>query len=228
MSGAFDRREFAFLVLAALFVAALVVCNLVAGKFVELDLGFKTFVISVGILPYPLTFLVTDLISEIYGRERANQLVSAGFVAALFVIGALFLGDLLPAMAGSRVDDDAYAQVFGSGTRTIIASMVAYLTAQFVDIRVFHFWKDYTDGRHLWLRNNVSTIFSQLVDTVLVVSVLFIGEWSLEQILVAIRDGWLFKLLVALADTPVIYAAVFVFSRHLTGVAGRPPAVAGR
>ena len=210
-----SRHEFAFLVLGALFVAALVSCNLIAGKFVELDLGFKTFILSVGILPYPLTFLVTDLVSEIYGRQRANQLVLSAFFAAIFVIGVLFVGDLLPAIEGSRVDDDAYEQVFGAGTRTIVASMAAYLTAQFIDIRVFHFWKDVTRGRHLWLRNNASTIFSQFVDTSLVVLVLFVGDWSAEQMLIAIRDGWLFKMLVALADTPLVYACVYLFTRHL-------------
>lgn len=215
MQPGLDRREFAFLVLAGLFTAALVVCNLIAGKFVEVDLGFKTFIVSAGILPYPLTFLVTDIISEIYGRRRANQLVLTGFVASVFVVGVLQLGMAFPAIDNSAVDDKAFETVFGSGTRAIAASMVAYLVAQFIDIRMFHFWKRLTGGRHLWLRNNASTVASQLVDTTLVVFVLFVGDWSAGRMTGAILDGWTFKMLCALVDTPLFYAAVYLFGRYL-------------
>jgi len=218
-----DRREFAFLVLAALFMAALVACNLIAGKFVTLDLGFTTFVVSAGILPYPVTFLVTDIVSEAYGRRRANQLVLAGFVASVFVLGILQLAMAFPAIQGSGVSDASFEQVFGRSQRVIFASMVAYLVAQLVDIHVFHFWKRVTAGRHLWLRNNASTIFSQLVDTTLVIGVLFWGEpeWPLARIGAAILDGWLFKVLCALVDTPFFYAGSWLFERHLP--AGRGP-----
>jgi hypothetical protein len=202
-----------FLLLAGLFMAALVVCNLIANKFVTVDLGFKTFVVSAGILPYPVTFLVTDVLSEIYGRRRANQVVLSGFVASLFVLGILWLGAQFPAIADSPVDDATYRQVFQNAWRVILASMVAYLSAQLVDIRLFHFWKDLTDGRHLWLRNNASTIMSQLLDTVLVVAVLFVGVKSAGDITALVLDGWLFKILCALLDTPLIYAAVWLFAR---------------
>ena len=100
------------------------------------------------------------------------------------------------------------------------ASMTAYLAAQFLDIRLFHFWKRMTNGRHLWLRNNASTICSQLLDTVLVVSVLFAGTWLDEKVSTAqvggmIVDGWTFKVLCALADTPICYVVVHVYRRYL-------------
>jgi uncharacterized integral membrane protein (TIGR00697 family) len=86
--------------------------------------------------------------------------------------------------------------------------MVAYLFAQFIDVKIFHFWKKLTNGKHLWLRNNGSTIVSQLVDTALVVSILFVGVWDSNQIISAVIDGWLFKMLMAFIDTPIIYGII--------------------
>ena len=209
-----DRSETTFLLLAGLFLAALVVCNLVANKFVSLDLGFVRFdTLSVGILPYPVTFLVTDIISEMYGRRRANSVVLVGFIASLFVLGVLLVGGALAAKPDTGVDDSAFNAVFGKSWRVVAASMSAYLAAQYLDVRLFHFWRRLTGGRHLWLRNNASTIFSQLIDTTLVVTVLFYGEWGAEKITGAVLDAWKFKLLCALADTPLIYLAVWAFRR---------------
>lgn len=208
-----DELPFPFLVLSALFVAALVACNLIANKFVTVDLGWKVFTVSAGILPYPVTFLVTDILSEVYGKRRANQVVISGFVASVFVLGVLWLGHQFPAIATSPVDDESYRLVFQNAKRVIAASMIAYLAAQFVDVQLFHFWRNLTRGRHLWLRNNASTITSQLLDTTLVVLVLFVGTEDQDRIGGYILDGWLFKSLCALADTPMIYAAVWGFRR---------------
>ena len=194
-----------YLVLAGIFVASLVTCNLIANKFVSIDLGFKTFIVSAGILPYPLTFLVTDILSEIYGKKRASMVVLSGFIASLFVLLFLWIGGQFNAINGSPLNNETYNLVFNNAWRVIFASMIAYLSAQFLDVRLFHFWKRMTKGRHLWLRNNASTIGSQLVDTILVISVLFIGVWDTDQIISAIIDGWLFKMLVAFIDTPLFY-----------------------
>ncbi len=112
------------------------------------------------------------------------------------------------AIPDSVVDDVTYNSVFRNAWRLIAASMVAYLVAQFIDVRIFHFWKRLTNGKHLWLRNNASTIASQLVDTTLVICILFIGVWSSSQIFSAIIDGWLFKMLMAFIDTPIIYGII--------------------
>lgn len=194
--------------LAALFVTALVTCNLIANKFISVDLGFKTFVISAGVLPYPITFLITDILSEIYGRKKTNIVVYVGFAASMLVLLILFLGGAFPAIETSPVNDDAYNQVFQNSWRIILASMAAYLIAQLVDIRLFHFWKGLTKGRHLWLRNNASTIVSQLVDTTLVVFVLFLGTLPFATMTSYIFDGWLFKVLCALVDTIFIYLVI--------------------
>ena len=199
-----------YIILAGIFIASLVTCNLIANKFVTVNLGFKIFIVSAGILPYPLTFLVTDLISEIYGQKKANLVVFSGFVASIFVLSFLWLGAQFNSIPNSIVDDFTYNAIFQNAWRLITASMVAYLFAQFIDVRVFHFWKKLTNGKHLWLRNNGSTIASQLIDTTLVISILFVGVWDTNQILSAIIDGWIFKMLIALLDTPIIYVVIYL------------------
>ena len=198
-----------YIVLVGIFIASLITCNLIANKFVTVDLGFKVFIVSAGILPYPLTFLVTDLISEIYGQKRANLVVFSGFIASMFVLLFLWLGGQFNAIPSSIVGDETYNSVFQNAWRIIAASMIAYLFAQFVDVRIFHFWKKLTNGKHLWLRNNGSTVASQLIDTTLVVCILFLGVWNGDQIFQAIIDGWLFKMLMAFIDTPIIYSIVY-------------------
>ena len=199
-----------YIILSGIFIASLVTCNLIANKFVTVDLGFKVFIVSAGILPYPLTFLVTDLISELYGQRKANLVVFSGFVASMFVLLFLWLGSQFEAIPSSIVNDLTYNSVFQNAWRLIAASMFAYLFAQFIDVRIFHFWKKLTNGKHLWLRNNGSTIASQLVDTTLVICILFVGVWEADQIKSAIIDGWLFKMLMAFIDTPIIYGAIYL------------------
>ena len=206
-------KEYFYHLLSAIFIASLVTCNLIANKFVTVDLGFKVFIVSAGILPYPITFLVTDLISELYGQQKANRVVASGFIASFFVLIFLWLGGLFSAIPDSVVNDQTYNAVFRNAWRIIAASMIAYLIAQFIDVRIFHFWKKLTNGKHLWLRNNGSTIASQLIDTTLVISILFIGVWDLNQILNGIIDGWLFKMLCAFIDTPIFYIASAYFRK---------------
>jgi len=212
--------EYAFLVLAAVFVASLVVCNLIVQKFFLWEpFGVREFFyLSAGILPYPLTFLVTDILSECYGRRRANQVVMAGLVASVFVVLVVWVSDRIPSIGGVDVDsgvaiegtdfDAMFHQVFGKTGRAVGASMIAYLAAQLVDIQVFHFWRRLTGGKHLWLRNNASTVFSQLLDTSLVVSLLFVGTEMAPRIPQMILAGWAFKAGAALIDTPFFYLAV--------------------
>jgi hypothetical protein len=209
-----------YLTLAALFIAALVVCNLIFQKFFTWELTFfgwhYTFQQSVGILPYPLTFLVTDVLSEIYGRKRATRVVTTGLFASFFVLGLILVADALPATPWSPIDDETFNRVFGLSWVAVTASMAAYLVAQYMDIRFFLFWRRVTRGRHLWLRNNASTISSQVLDTAVVNGLLVaLGAagmtWSRFPEL--FWNGVLFKWAVALADTPLFYAAVVVFRR---------------
>lgn len=210
------RGERLYLVLAAVFIASLVASNLIFQKFFTwTPLGLYTFEVSVGILPYPVTFLVTDVVSEVYGRRRADQVVLAGLAASVFVMGMVLLAQAAPATSWSPVRDETFTHVFGLFGPAVFASMAAYLTAQFIDIRLFHFWKRLTRGRHLWLRNNASTIVSQLVDTATVLVLLCatgVIEWARFPGL--LENGFLFKVLVALLDTPLFYLAVILLRRR--------------
>lgn len=210
------KAVYLYLFLGGLFIAFLVTCNLIANKFVSVQtfLREEPFVLSVGILPYPVTFLITDLLSEFYGRKRTAIVIFTGFISSLLIIGVLKLGALFPAIEGSPVSNESYSFVFGNSWRVIGASMTAYLIAQLVDVQIYEFWKKVTDGKKLWLRNNGSTIFSQFVDTVLVVLVLFVGVKSSNEIVSIIIDGWIFKVICAIFDTPIIYALVYLIQKY--------------
>ena len=203
-----------YYVLGALFIAALITCNLIANKFISVDLGFKVFTISAGVLPYPLTFLITDILSELYGQKRTTQVVLSGLVASIFVLFVLWLGAQFPAISSSPVSDETYNNVFQNAWRVIAASMFAYLAAQLIDVRLFHFWKKITGGKMLWVRNNFSTLASQLVDTTLVVFVLFVGTLPFGTMADYIWDGWLFKATAAAFDTVLIYAFMWWTRRY--------------
>lgn len=211
------KAERLYLILAALFISSLVAGNLMFQKFFSWNFfGWHTFELSVGILPYPITFLITDLISEIYGKRRANQVVVAGLVSTAFVLGLVVVSSGVEATSWSPVSDDAFNNVFGLTAAAVTASMVAYLLAQLIDIRIYHFWKKLTKGKHLWLRNNASTITSQMVDTASVLFLLcFFGAIKWELFSTLFWSGFLFKLLVAACDTPLLYLGVFIMKRYL-------------
>ena len=209
-----------YLFLAALFITSLVVSNLIFQKFFywypfSLSLfGSNLFELSVGILPYPITFLITDLISEIYGKKRANQVVTAGIFASFFSIIILLVAQAVPAISASPVDDATFDKVFALSPLAVLASMLAYLLAQYIDIRIYHFWKNLTRGKMLWLRNNFSTFASQFIDTFTVLVLLCsfgVLPWSLFWGLLV--SGVLFKILVAALDTPLLYVLVFLFRK---------------
>jgi len=199
-----------YLILAGIFIASLVSCNLIFQKFFTwTPFGLYTFELSVGILPYPITFLVTDLISELYGKKKADQVVISGLIASVFVMGVVLLANYVPNTSWSPVNNELFEKVFGLQGPAVFASMIAYLSAQFIDVRVFHFWKKLTKGKHLWLRNNGSTFVSQFVDTAAVLILLCsagVIEWS--RFLPLLENGFLFKIMVALIDTPIIYGVI--------------------
>lgn len=205
-----DFRNRLYIILGGIFIASLITANLIFQKFFTwTPFGIYTFELSVGILPYPVTFLVTDLISELYGKKKADQIVISGLVASLFVMVVVLIANAMPQTAWSPVNSETFNKVFGLFGPAVFASMIAYLTAQFIDIRIFHFWKRLTKGKHLWLRNNGSTIVSQFVDTVAVLLLLCITgvvEWSRFPGL--LENGFIFKVMVALLDTPLFYLSV--------------------
>tara|TARA_B100000945_G_C20323956_1_gene569056 strand:+ start:309 stop:1007 length:699 start_codon:yes stop_codon:yes gene_type:complete len=209
-----------YLILSGIFIASLVSCNLIFQKFFEIEIwlpfvGNYTFAQSVGLLPYPITFLVTDIISEIYGKDRANQVVTSGLVASIFMLIVVSLADIIPMAPWSPVDSDTFHKVFGLSAAAVFASMMAYLFAQYVDIRIFHFWKRLTKGKHLWLRNNASTVFSQFIDTSAVLLLLcFFGVIGWERFGILLLNGFLFKVFFAAFDTPLVYIIVYYLRKE--------------
>jgi uncharacterized integral membrane protein (TIGR00697 family) len=205
-----------YLILAALFIASLVASNLIFQKFFYWEpLGLYRFEISVGILPYPITFLITDVLSEIYGKKKANRVVIAGIFASFFSMFIILIADFAPAIESSPINDEIFHQVFGLSPLAVFASMIAYLFAQFIDIRIFHFWKKLTSGKHLWLRNNFSTFASQFIDTFTVLFLLCtfkILPWPIFTSLLI--SGFLFKVIIAALDTPLLYLIVYAFRKR--------------
>jgi conserved hypothetical integral membrane protein len=202
-------KEQFYLILTGIFIASLVASNLIFQKFFTWNFLGIDFELSVGIIAYPVTFLATDLISELYGKKRANQVVVSGFFASVFTTLLVFISANANAAEWSPIDNTTFTKVFGLTGPAFFASMVAYLTAQLIDVRIFHFWKRLTKGKHLWLRNNASTMFSQLVDTSVILIILCsagVIEW--ERFYSLWLMGWLFKVLVALIDTPIIYGVI--------------------
>lgn len=223
------RREHVFIVLAGLFLGTLAMLNIL-GITRFIDLSFTIFgleipmPLAVGVLPYPVTFLCTDLVSELYGRRRANAVVTAGFLINLWVVFILWLGGALPGFEGEDRETAVFFQVQALAFGAVTASMIAYLAAQFIDVQLFHFWKKLTRGKHLWLRNNGSTVISQLVDAVAVTLVTHFlasalpidrAEALWPQLFTFIAASYTFKILTALADTGPFYLAVWYLSRHL-------------
>lgn len=210
-----------YLTLAGLFICSLVVSNLIFQKFFywypfgdATIFGAKLFEISVGIIPYPITFLVTDIISEIYGKKKANQIVTTGIFASVFSLGIVYIANYVPAIENSPINNETFTKVFGQTALAVLASMLAYLAAQYVDIQIYHFWKKLTSGKMLWLRNNFSTITSQAVDTLSVLLLLCyfkILPWHLFGKLFI--SGFAFKTFIALIDTPFLYLIVYLFRK---------------
>ena len=216
-----SQAQIIYLILAGLFIASLVTSNLIFQKFfywypINSEVfGVKLFEVSVGLLPYPITFLITDILSELYGKKKANHVVIAGIFASFFSLGIIYISKEVLATSWSIINDTIFIEVFGAAPLAVLASMMAYLFAQFIDIRVYHFWKNFTKGKHLWLRNNFSTFSSQIIDTLTVLLLLCsfdIIVW--DKFLGLLISGVIFKMMIAALDTPVLYAVVFFFRKH--------------
>jgi len=229
---AYSRYERIYLVLAATFVTLLVLTNIVGIKLFQAPHD-STFALTTGIVTYPLTFLVTDIVSEIYGQKRADFMVILGFFMSVLMLVIVQIAVALPPSdlwppppgAGGFYDNatdyqHAFRSVFSLQGVLLFGSMLAYLVAQLIDNRLYHFWKRKTGGKHLWVRNNGSTMISQFFDTAIVNSILFyIGFgmefWTGVQIMATI---YVYKLCIAVVDTPLIYLGVWG-TKRLLGVA---------
>ncbi len=227
------HRDVLFLSLAAIFITSLVMGNIIGTtKFVTLfqfnlpdwflplvpeivrDGSLYSMIVPAGVIAYPITFLATDLISELFGRKKAQLVVWVGFWMNMFLLLIMSINHWLPNAFGVSGGLDLFEGVYQFMVGNTLASMFAYLTAQTIDVRMFHFWKTLTKGKHLWLRNNASTMVSQLVDTVAILSILYmagnLGENvdSVSVLIILIINAYLFKFMAAALDTPLFYLGV--------------------
>ena len=210
----FDARKRLFMWLVGLLLTSLIIGNLIGGKLTQVNLFGRDWVISVGEIPFPLTFILTDIINEFYGRRTARQVTLLAFAMTGLVVLVIQIANQAPWVpfawgpawgADGNMTPDAFDSVFMNATLIQIASMVAFLTAQYVDIGAFFFIKRLTGTRFLWLRATGSTAISQLVDTVVILSIAFGSKLDGSTLLTMIITSYAVKVTVAIAVTPVIY-----------------------
>ncbi|MGD8368670.1 MAG: queuosine precursor transporter [Desulfobacterales bacterium] len=200
-----NKYDRAFIVLLSIFAGSITIASVLAGKII----GVFGLYVPAGVLAYSITFVCTDVISEIWGKEQAKLAVLGGFAALIVVLVLVQIGLLWP-KAPFWPHEEAFDTVLGATPRIIVASFVAYLVSQYHDVWAFHFWKNLTGGRHLWLRNNLSTAASQLLDSVVFITIAFFGVMPVWPLIIG---QWIIKFAIAALDTPVVYMAVWLLRR---------------
>ena len=206
-----DRQ---LLFLSAFFITCLLVSNIIASKVINL----AGITLPAAVVIFPLTFLITDTINEVWGKKAAQEIVWLGFAMSVIMILLLQLGQFLPP-APHWEHQEAYEAILGAVPRMVAASLTAYLFSQLHDVWAFNFWKKITKDKHLWLRNNLSTLSSQLVDSVFFISIAFVGTMPGEALITLMINQYLIKVGLAILDTPLIYLAVNWIRQRKEGLA---------
>lgn len=233
------KRDLLLLTLTGVFLTSLVLGNVIGTtKFITLfsmdlpawlrditpslvrDGNIYVMSIPVGLIAYPFTFLVTDMISELYGRKKAQSVVWLGFFMNLYMLLLMTAANWFPNTYGVSGGLELFDGVYEFLIANTVSSMIAYLIAQSVDVRLYHFWKRITKGKYLWIRNNASTMVSQLVDSTAILTILYVSGNLGENVSTAgalgilIINSYLFKFFFALFDTPLIYLGVWLFKEY--------------
>lgn len=208
-----DKRSVVFLVLSGIFITNALVAEMIGGKLIQV----AGITLSLGILPWPIVFLTTDLINEYFGKDgvRKITLLTASLILYVFIV--LYLGVQIQAVSFSPVSDEAFQQVFGQSMWIIFGSIIAFLTSQLLDVVVFTFFKSKTQDKHIWLRATGSTIISQLIDSFIVLAIGFYlpGKITLAEFWQIGISGYTCKLIIAILLTPLIYAGHFLIHAYL-------------
>ncbi len=237
--GVLRDRDTLFLLLSGVFLTSLVLGNVIGTtKFVtifsiHLSEGMQSIIpplirdndlyrlsVPAGVIAYPFTFLATDLISELYGRRKAQGMVIVGFIMNLFMLFLMSVNHWLPNAQGVSGGASLFEGVYEFMVANTIASMIAYIVAQSIDVQLFHFWKRLTKGRYKWIRNNGSTMVSQLVDSISILSILYIsgnlGEevQAIGDLFILILNSYVFKFFFALFDTPLFYLGAYLLDDY--------------
>lgn len=209
-----SKQELVYMILAGIFITNAVVAELIGSKIIQIG----PFVMSIGIIPWPVVFLTTDIINEHYGRAGVRKLsfITASLIAYAFII--LFVAIKIPAAVGiSTVSDEQFYAVFGQSLWIIVASLIAFILSQLIDVYIFWLLRDKTGAKMIWLRSTGSTVISQLIDTFVVLGIAFWlpGKMTLPVFLNAALTGYTFKLAIAVVLTPLIYVGHGLIERYL-------------
>lgn len=209
-----SKRDTVFIILAGIFITNAITAELIGGKLIQIG----PFVMSIGIIPWPVVFLTTDLINEYYGKAgvRKLSLITASLIAYTFII--LFFAMHVKAAVGiSTVTDEQFMAVFGQSMWIIVGSLVAFLFSQFIDVFIFWLLRDKTGGKMIWLRSTGSTVISQLVDTFVVLGIAFYlpGKMDFKTFINAALTGYTFKLVIAIVLTPLIYIGHSAIEKYI-------------
>ncbi len=212
-----NRKDLIFIILAGFFVTNAIVAELIGGKLVQF---FGIFTQSIGIILWPVVFVLTDLINEYFGKQGVRKLTYITIALIIYTYIIISWGMAIPATDFSPVNQTAFNTVFGQSQWIIIGSIIAFLCSQLVDVYVFWLFKNKTGNKMIWLRATGSTVVSQLVDTFVVQYIAFVlpGKWAFDQFIVNAAWGYLFKLLVAVALIPIIYLLHFAIRKYLGNI----------
>ncbi|MBL7959972.1 queuosine precursor transporter [bacterium] len=211
-----SRRQKLYTILTSIFVTALILAEITGSKLIQSRITEDfVFTMTMGVIPFPITFLVTDIVNEYYGKPGIRFVTFLGMFMIAFTFAILLIDMSIPAASFSPVTDDAFNSVFGQSNRIILGSITAYLVGQFIDVQVFHYIRKRTHEKMLWLRATGSTFVSQLIDSFVVLFIAFSGKIPYEQILNIGITNYIYKFFIAVALTPLIYLAHHFIDRYL-------------
>lgn len=220
------RAQIVYAWMVGIFVTCLLVANLTGSMLFSFDLpGGGSALLSAGIIPFPVTFLLTDLMNEFYGKKGAQIVTLVGFGMSILTFILLAVGERLPVDARSSIPLAHFLEFSGQYSQMFIASLSAYLIGQFLDIYIFGLFRRFTHHRLLWLRATGSTVISQLFDSLIVTSVAFYATYPASTILHIAASNYVWKFLIAVAITPLLYLGHAVLRRLLNAPEPQPVVV---
>lgn len=210
-----SKKDTVYVILAGIFITNAVVAELIGGKLIYVG----PYLMSIGILPWPIVFITTDLINEYFGQKGVKKLslITACLIAYCFVL--LYFALKIPAVTGGGLVTDAqFNGVFGQSMWIIIGSITAFLVSQLIDVTIFHFVRNKTGGKMIWLRSTGSTVISQLFDSFIVLGIAFwlTGKISTDDYIASAFTGYFVKLIIAILLTPLIYLGHYIIKKYLS------------
>ena len=208
------KKETLYIILAGIFITNAVVAELIGGKLIYIG----PYVMSIGILPWPVVFLTTDLINEYFGQSGVRKLsfITAGLIAYCFFVLWIAMG--IPAANDlPTVNDAQFTAVFGQSMWIIVGSITAFLVSQLIDITLFHYFKKRTGNKMIWLRSTGSTVISQFFDSFIVLGIAFwmTGKIDTKTYISSGLVGYTVKLVIAIALTPLIYLGHYIIEKYI-------------